>query len=189
MDIQIRELTPDLLEDYLYFFDNIAFTDHKEWANCYCIHFHWQSKWDSEPPKSNRDRAIEHIKSGAMRGYLAYSDGRVVGWCNAGDKSSFAALKHNVKPENWEDPGDAKVKSVVCFLVAPDMRGKGIATALLSRVCADAGERGYRHVEAYPRVSSKDMYVNHHGPDSLYYKQGFVLHKESKGQAILRKYF
>jgi len=31
-----------------------------------------------------------------------------------------------------------KTKSVFCFAIVPDMRGKGIATALLERVCEDA---------------------------------------------------
>ena len=188
MDIQIRKLTSDLLEDYLYFFDYVAFTDHADWANCYCIHFHWQPKWDNEPPKSNRSRMIEHIKSGAVQEYLAYSDGNIIGWCNANDKRNFAALKDNIKPEIWETDDDTKVKSVVCFTVAPNMRGKGIATALLSYICDDAKEQGYDYIEAYPRVDSKDIYVNHHGSDSLYYRHGFVLHKEINGQAVIRKY-
>lgn len=56
MDLDIRPLTPEMLDDYLNFFDNVAFTDHPDWSQCYCMHFHWQSKWDDEPPGSNRDR-------------------------------------------------------------------------------------------------------------------------------------
>jgi GNAT superfamily N-acetyltransferase len=188
MDILICELAPDLLKDYLHFFDHVAFTDHSDWANCYCIHFHWQSEWDDESPKENRDRISESIENGKKQGYLAYSEGNVIGWCNANDKRNFAALKDNVKPEIWEDDDERKVKSVVCFTIAPDKRGKGIATALLDRVCVDAKEQGYEYIEVYPTSGSKDMYVNHHGPDSLYYKQGFILHKEFERQSVLRKY-
>ncbi len=32
MDIEIKKLSPDLLEDFLYFFDNTAFTDNHHFA-------------------------------------------------------------------------------------------------------------------------------------------------------------
>lgn len=32
MDIEIEKLTPDLIEDFLYFFDNTAFADNPHWA-------------------------------------------------------------------------------------------------------------------------------------------------------------
>lgn len=41
MQIDIRQLEPNLLDDYLDFFDNVAFTDHQEWAWCDCFsHYH-----------------------------------------------------------------------------------------------------------------------------------------------------
>ena len=188
MEYEIRRLTPGSRVDYLNFFDNIAFTDHPDWAQCYCIHFHWQSKWDDEPPKSNRDRIIEHINSGGLQGYLVYMDGQVVGWCNANDKKNYAALKYNVNPELWADDKDKKVKSVVCFLVAPDMRGKGIATKLLDRVCADAEVDGYDFIEAYPSIGNFDMYSAHHGTVPFFEKCGFIISKQHENGLIMRKY-
>lgn len=29
MELEIRRLTPDIFDDYLYFFCNVAFTDHR----------------------------------------------------------------------------------------------------------------------------------------------------------------
>jgi len=44
----IRELAPELLGDYLRFFENDAFSDNPRWASCYC-HFsqapHKTEKW------------------------------------------------------------------------------------------------------------------------------------------------
>ncbi|MBQ2551602.1 MAG: GNAT family N-acetyltransferase [Treponema sp.] len=34
--------------------------------------------------------------------------------------------------------GRGEVKAIVCFEIAPDYRGKGIASMLLNRVCEDA---------------------------------------------------
>ena len=45
---------------------------------------------------------------------------------------------------------DMKVKSVLCFAIAPQMRGQGVATQLLKRVCEDAEADAYDFVEAYP---------------------------------------
>lgn len=44
MNLDIRALTYDLLDDYLDFFDNIAFSDNKEWSGCYCVHFHLEEE-------------------------------------------------------------------------------------------------------------------------------------------------
>ena len=34
--VEVRDLTPELLDDYLRFFDKDAFTDFPEWSDCYC---------------------------------------------------------------------------------------------------------------------------------------------------------
>jgi len=187
MDLAIRRLTPELLNDYLYFFDNVAFSDHPGWAQCYCIHFHWQSKWDDEPPKNNRDRVIEHINHGLIQGYLAYSGGQVVGWCNVNDKQRYAALKYNINAALRTDDEDKKIKSVVCFLVAPEMRGRGIATKMLERVCDDAKADGYEFLEGYPPAGHCDMYAAHHGTISLFGKCGFAIHKQLDHGCVMRK--
>ena len=185
MNIEIRKLTPDLLEDYLNFFDNVAFADHPEWSQCYCLAFHFEPAWDAEDAGLEnpwRERVAQFIREGKLQGYLAYSDGKVVGWCNANDKKNYAALKYNESDE------DSKVKSVVCFLVAPDMRGKGIATKLLERVCADAGADGYDFIEGYPPAGDCDMYAAHHGTVRLFERSGFVKHAECKRDVVMRKY-
>ena len=192
MNIEIRALSLALLDDYLDYFDNVAFSDHQEWSECYCVHFHWDSTLEAEWKLSGRDKRgrdymIEFIRAGVVQGYLAYLNDTVVGWCNANDKTSFRRLVERI--ELWDDADrDAKVKAVVCFIVAPNMRGKGIATQLLDRVCRDAAADGYEYIEAYPRRGDTDIYVNHHGPYALYEKFGFALHKDMERDSIVRKY-
>ena len=187
MNLNILPLTPELLGDYLYFFDNVAFADHPDWSQCYCMAFHWKREWDDEPERNFREWAIDLINGGVTQGYLAYSDGKIVGWCNANDKKNFAALKINVKPELWEANEDKKVKSAVCFLVAPELRGKGIATKLLERVCADAEVDGYDFIEGYPPFGKCDMYAAHHGTVPLFEKCGFRVYKQSGDACVMRK--
>ena len=190
MELDIRPLTPDMADDYLHFFDHVAFTDHPDWASCYCLAFHFEPVWDAEDAGRDnpwRDRAARFIAEGKLRGYLAYADGAVAGWCNANDKRNYAALAHNVNAELLP-PGDGtKVKSVVCFLVAPGLRGQGIATAMLERACTDARAEGYDLAEGYPPAEDWDMYAAHHGTVALFEKCGFAVHAQSGKGCIMRK--
>lgn len=191
MTLEVRPLTPELLEDYLDFFDNVAFTDHPEWSNCYCLAFHFEPAWDAEDAGLEnpwRERVARFVREGKVQGYLAYSDGKVAGWCNANDKKNYAALKHNVNAELLTEEPNEKVKSAVCFLVAPELRGKGIATKLLARVCADAEMAGYDFIEGYPAGEGCDMYAAHHGTVGLFEKSGFVVHAAEGHSAVMRKY-
>jgi len=128
MNIEIRKLSVEILKDWLYYFDNIAFSDNCAWQGCYCMSYHWNHKlnsrydWNTELEKQprnagNRNRAIELIKKGIMQGYLAYSGGNIVGWCNANDKNKYDTALLDFP---WEiSEKDQKIKAVVCFSVAP----------------------------------------------------------------------
>jgi len=192
MDIDVRRLDPDMLDDYMDFFDNVAFADHPEWSQCYCLAFHFEPAWDAlDADKDNpwRERAMEFVREGKIRGYLAYSEGRAVGWCNANDRKNYAALPSHVKPELWEENADERVLSAVCFLVAPFMRGKGVASKMLERVCSDAAEGGYDFVEGYPPAGECDMYAAHRGTVSIFSRAGFAVHKRLGDGCVMRKYF
>ena len=189
MNIAIRPLTPELLADYFRFFDDVAFADHPEWSQCYCLAFHFEPSWDAEDADRDnpwRERAVRFVRENKIRGYLAYADGNVIGWCSADDRNNYAALKRNA---DLEHETSNKIKSVVCFLVAPDMRGKGIATQLLERVCADAETESYDFIEGYPSGGDWDMYVAHHGTVALFEKCGFTLYKKFEKSCVMRKYF
>lgn len=182
-------MSPALVDDYLDYFSHVAFCDHEEWSECYCLFFHWDDALETECPggECRRRYAAGFIRDGIIRGYLAYMDGRVVGWCNANDKTHFKRLAE--REELWEDAErGAKVKSVVCFAIAPGMRRKGIAARLLDRVCRDAAAEGCAYVEAYPFRGETDVYANYHGPYELYMKHGFTVYKDLEKDSIVRKY-
>jgi GNAT superfamily N-acetyltransferase len=183
MEIEVKKLTVELLDDWLDYFDNIAFSDSDDWPGCYCMHFHWnegldrRNNWNETLEQvyrktgkaDNRRRAIRLIKNGTMQGYLAYHAGKVVGWCNANDKRKYKTVLNNF----FENTGNArKVKSIVCFCIASEMRNKGIATRLLEKVCADAAEEGYEYVEAYPYNNGQNN--DFHGSLVMYEKTGFI---------------
>jgi len=125
------------------------------------MHYHWNAGLDSRNnwnasleqvyrktgKADNRGCAIRLIKNGTMQGYLAYHNGKAVGWCNANDKHKYNTVMNSF----FNNPDkERKIKSVVCFTVSPKARRKGVATKLLEKVCADAIEDGYEYIEAYP---------------------------------------
>ena len=194
MQIEIRSLEPALLEDYLYFFDNVAFQDHQEWAWCYCTYYHL-GKQDEERIEAEsagkweggvlRSIAINLVMERKLQGYLAYSDGLVIGWWNVADKKNFKKLCEY--RDIWADNEDLPVKSVTCFIIAPEARRKGVAAAILARAAKDAAEEGYRVLEAYPATGELDCYLHYHGHPAMYIKSGFVMHKELADYSIYRK--
>ncbi len=191
MNISIRKLTPDLLHDWLSYFDHDAFTDNDDWCGCYCMCYHWNSElqkmraWncDRDCAQFNREQAIQLIQNGRLQGYLAYDQDKVVGWCNANDKSAYDNVNFNFKDEA-PDHGE-RIKSVVCFSIAPDYRGMGIATQLLEHVCAMAKGEGYEIVEAYPFAHNENH--AYHGPTTMYEKAGFVPCEKIDGCVVYRK--
>jgi GNAT superfamily N-acetyltransferase len=115
-------------------------------------------------------------------------DGSVAGWCNARDQAGYDSLNREKRPDLWELPGSVqKIKAIVCYTIAPAMRQKGIATALLQKVIQDAAAEGYTYVEAYPGKDDKNITRNYHGPLSLYQKNGFTVCKELQYDYLVRK--
>ena len=190
MNITIKKMSPELLEDWLHYFDNVAYKKEdgttEKWQECYCMHFHWGGPEPTTPLEKckygSRARAIDYFKSGWMQGYLAYDGDNVIGWCNANDKHRYTRdVRHFPAGDK-----DKKIKSVVCINICPHMRRKGIGTMFLERIYADASAEGYDYVEAYPRDDTDPK--NYHGPNRLFEKAGFVVHKQYKNYAVVRKY-
>ena len=183
MNITIKKLTPELCADYFDFFDNRAFSD-RGGAYCYCTWFHVTCTVE-EHYGAGRDamkaNAAAMIKSGRLNGYLAYDGGIAVGWCNADDRAVYARL-----PDCCEE-GEGRVKSIVCFEIAPEYRGKGIASALLEQVIADAKDEGYTVVEAYPKLRETPDPYDYAGPIRMYEKAGFAIMRERGGDVVMRK--
>ncbi len=53
----IRELSPQLLEDWLHFFDHDAVTANPHWASCYCYFYladHRAKPWKERTADENR---------------------------------------------------------------------------------------------------------------------------------------
>jgi GNAT superfamily N-acetyltransferase len=194
MNLTIKELAPELSADYFDFFENRAFTDDSPYR-CYCQMYQMtkeqaKASYDSilvkglDPGRVSREEAERQIMDGVLRGYLAYVDGKSIGWCNANDRANYPAELMNDEP--FYAPTEAKEKAIVCFEVAPDYRGYGVATALLHQVIADAKAEGYIAVVSFPEMRTERYEWDSQGPVRLYEKAGFYRTME-KDKTVMRK--
>ncbi|HBN83729.1 MAG TPA: hypothetical protein DDZ89_07770 [Clostridiales bacterium] len=193
MNLEIKPLTPELATDFFDFFENRAFTDNSPYR-CYCQMYQMtkeQAKITSESiPEEDLGRiarkiAEEQISSGVLRGYLAFVDGVAIGWCNANDKANYPV--ESCTGDSFYAPAEKREKAVVCFEIAPEYRGKGVATALLLRVTADAKAEGYIAMEGFPVVRDERFEWDYHGPVRLYEKTGFTKVAETEKNVVMRK--
>ena len=105
--------------------------------------------------KISRKIAEQQIASGALRGYLAYGNGEAIGWYNANDKANFPIDSCGGSHFHSDLPN--REIAVVCFEVAPNFRGQGVATALLDRVISDAKANQYAAISrVFPSFGKKD---------------------------------
>lgn len=193
MKLTIKQLLPELANDYFDFFENRAFTDDPPYR-CYC-QMYQMTKEQAQAAIDNangadmglvsRNVAEQQIKSGILRGYLAFDGDVAIGWCNANDKANFPP--EGCTGEHFFVPAEKREKAVVCFEIAPEYRGKGVATALLQRVINDATEEGYIAVEGFPVLRSERYEWDCTGPVRLFEKAGFIKISEKDGKAVMRK--
>ena len=183
--LEIRALTPASSADYFAFFDGDAFANNPRWASCYC-HFLWAptevKPWGEWTGAENRAAVARLIETQNLRGYLAYVDGRPVGWCNATPKVRIPALLDDSGPDA------AQVGAIVCFVIAKPYRRQGIARRLLQAACDGYRREGFAFAEATARLDATTDAANHTGPLQLYLSSGFaILRNDDDGSALLRK--
>lgn len=195
MNIIIKPLTPELSVDYFDFFENRAFSDNAPYR-CYCQPFQMTKEQEKiefdkvdgpDIGRVARKIAERQIASGILRGYLAFVDGVSIGWCNANDKANFPI--ESCTGARFYAPAKKREKAVVCFEITPEFRGKGVATALLRQVVADAKAEGYIAVEGFPVVRDERYEWDNAGPIRLYERLGFVKVAEQDEFWVMRKEF
>ncbi|MDR0950009.1 MAG: GNAT family N-acetyltransferase, partial [Lachnospiraceae bacterium] len=194
-EIMIKPLTPDLAEDYAYFFDITPHDDgtDKDELPCYCVTWRGDESYELDGEhwfvtrEERREKAIGFVKSGALQGYLAYMDEKIVGWCNANANCRYCRdyLRGFWNIDEY-DPA-VKIKSVFCFMIAPQAQKKGVATKLLERVCVDAAADGFDFIEAHVYEEGKAGPYDFTGPIALYEKCGFTRYTMKDKYVVMRK--
>jgi ribosomal protein S18 acetylase RimI-like enzyme len=185
MNILIKALSPNNANDFLNFFDNVAFSDNPNWATCYCHFYHFpgdNKQFFGRTAEENRKSSQKLILSGKMMGFLAYLDNKVIGWCNANSKDNYTKIP-------FKEQLNDKIISIICFIVAPLFRKQGIARSLLKHAISYFEDKNYELIEVYPRKgeSLSDAH-SYRGPKSLYTSEGFFIYSEFKDFYVMRKY-
>jgi GNAT superfamily N-acetyltransferase len=187
MRIEVKRLCPQLLDDYLDYFDNVAFTDNPDWAGCYCYFYlagRSTGDWNDRTAAENRSAVGELIATGGMHGYLAYLEGEVAGWCHAGPKGYFPVI---VETEELAEPDIEATGSIVCFNIAPEQRRLGIASTLLEAATTGLADMGLTIAEAYPSTGASTEAAHYHGPLPMYLRAGFSVHRRLPSYQVVRK--
>ena len=183
MDIKIQELNPNMALKYIDFFEHRAFCDGNINKGCYCVWHHWTEKHEyersqrpiEERPFCKRNYAIELIEQNKLHGFVACDENEIVGFCNADLKDNYFRFDRENNSNSWIgiDEND-KVLALVCFTIAPNYRGKGIAKKLLKYACEYAKKNGYDYIESYP--SDGEFNPNNCcGNRSMYESQDFTI--------------
>ncbi|MET0413797.1 MAG: GNAT family N-acetyltransferase [Polyangiaceae bacterium] len=185
-EVTVQPMSEACVEDWLGFFDHDGFADNPDWASCYCLEPHLPASAQEPERPWRRTRAMmtERLRCGATFGYLAYVDGRAVGWVNASLRSDYV-LYLLVDPDG---PPARSVIGVSCFVIAPPFRRHGVAAALLERVIADASARGAAWIEAYPHNEPRPSDAGHfRGPRAMYEARGFRPVEVKTGYTVMRR--
>ena len=143
------------------------------WCNCVAW---WVPSWHGfgdRTAQQNLDLRNQLFDQGEYDGYLLYLDGTVVGWCQCGPRDRLKKLVSQYgltpAPDIW---------AITCFALAPDIRGKGLAHALMVSVVADLSSRGVKYVQGFPRIGagldSEEVWT---GTESIFHSANFLLER------------
>lgn len=186
--IRAIPLTPALAADWERFFAEDAFPDDPVCARCWCRCFRlpggveaWKGACAAD---ANRAPMVSEVQAGRVHGILAYAQERVIGWCHADARAAF----HFKRPGQAEaSPADPDTAAIVCVLVAPAWRGRGVSGMLLAAACEELVRAGYRSVDAYPRLVAHAAAERFGGTPGTLRRAGFVEVARLADRLVMRR--
>ncbi len=147
--------------------------------SCWCLWWRVRAKdFATSASATNRARLRRLVEAGPPPGLVALEDGRAVGWVGLGPRPEFERIERSRVIPRVEGPTPW---AIVCFVVASDARGRGVAGALLAAAVEHARAAGAPAVEGYPidpssepggRVRDTGAYT---GTRSMFERAGFVV--------------
>ena len=149
-------------------------------GGCWCMAYR-----DSRVPNEERAQYMrDECAQEPGPGVLAYVDGEVAGWCSVAPRSSYRRLMHS-RTIPFVDDRDAW--SIVCFVVRPRFRRRGLMHELLEGAVAHARASGAEVVEGYPVTveggDRVDLISGYVGTRRLFEAAGFSQAAETTGHS------
>jgi GNAT superfamily N-acetyltransferase len=115
---------------------------------CWCQYWRQSSSdYRALGPGGGRRALRRQLDEAPAPGVVAYLDGQPVGWCGVGPRARMERL---VRSRTIPRLDDVPVWSIVCFLVRPGFRRRGVAAALLDGAMAYARASRAPAIESYP---------------------------------------
>ena len=196
LDVVVKPLRPQLADHFLRFFDHergAAFADNPKWAKCYCHFYHVPKsiRWPGLSGPQNRTAMRARIEIGEMEGFLAYDGGEVVGWVNAQPRHKLPHCFERLGiPPTLLPCAPFEATAIVCFVIAPGLRRRGIARALLQGALESFAARGFKLVDAFPfKSGNSELAADHsHGPLPIFLEAGFEVLRDHKTLTVVRKF-
>jgi len=111
----------------------------------------WCQRLIGSPPDGNREGALRAQVDAATIpfGLIAYVDGRPAGWSRVAPRASLPGVSANRALQRVLEP-DPDAWWMTCFTVQPQLRGRGVARALLRAAVAHATRNGASALEGHP---------------------------------------
>jgi GNAT superfamily N-acetyltransferase len=141
---------------------------------CWCLYWRLSSGDYNRVGHADRPAFVRGLtRQCPPPGLLAYEDGEPAGWCGFGPRAGMERLQRS---RTIPAVDDSPVWSVVCFLVRPGFRRRGVTRVLLDGVIDYARAAGAPGLEAYPvdpaggRIHQAAAYV---GTTDLFEAAGF----------------
>jgi len=188
MKLTIEPLTPDRWCDLVELFSRSGLSVAR---GCYCMYYRRSGAHERTPgmtySESNKRQLKALVDRGVVPGLLGYEKGRAIGWVSLGPREDYAKLARSpvMKPVD-----DKPVWSIICFVVDPRERERGVAEALLDGALAWARQQRVTLVEAYPcdkagRGADDSMWF---GAKRMFDRAGFsVVARRKPTRPVMRK--
>lgn len=127
-----------------------------------------EKEWGARPGEHNRAEALDEIRGGSMKGYLAFDGGQCIGWCNANDIRAYSRLSDDIVPYVQGE----KAGCTICYVIHPGYRNQGVARSLLKAAAESFRTDGYDAVLALP-VGGQINARRYRGTMHIYEELGF----------------
>ncbi|HEY2967816.1 MAG TPA: GNAT family N-acetyltransferase [Casimicrobiaceae bacterium] len=174
LKLRIEPLTADRWDDLVELFGRPGASAAR---GCYCMYYRRSGSQDVPAgltySEANKRALKSLVDRGVVPGLIGYEKGRPIGWVSLGPREDYAKLKRSpvMKPVD-----ERPVWSIICFVVDPEARHRGVAEAMLNGALRWARKQGATLLEAYPcdkaaKAADDSMWF---GAKSMFDSAGFV---------------
>lgn len=191
--VRVTPFGSEHLEGFRALFDAIG-------SGCFCRYWHYDGNKNgwldrmAHRPEENLAEARTAVEAGGAdaQGLVALEPGgRLVGWVKITRRDALPKLRGLAVYRHVlvADGPDEATFGIGCFVVHPEARRQGVATALLTGAETHAARWGATALEGYPRRSSAPLYDEEawQGPEKLFVDRGFTAVVDDPPYPVYRK--